>query len=75
MLDEGRLFILQYRYKEYYHILCFIIYEIYGGSEMNKYVLTKEKAKKLLCVLERSLVQDDDIDHDKKIELMDIQSQ
>jgi hypothetical protein len=41
---------------------------------MEKLVLDKDKAAKLLCILERSLVQGDDIDHDKKIELMDLQS-
>ena len=41
---------------------------------MEKLVLDKDKAAKLLCILERSLVQDDDIDHDKKIELIYLQS-
>ena len=41
---------------------------------MEKLVFDKDKAAKLLCILERSLVQDDHIDHDKKIELMDLQS-
>lgn len=39
---------------------------------MDKLALTKDEIKKLLCVLERSVIKDENVDEDKRLELWDI---